>query len=115
LYLTRIQLIHAGNYTCHAQRNKDVVQTHVLTVHSKFHSISYCVSHVCLNISYKKLTDVDKVLYFVSKQYTVSCWTNVTLICVVVTQSALHLRGGTQIFPEFESSAQTRDSSGFCH
>jgi len=41
LYLTRIQLIHAGNYTCHAQRNKDVVQTHVLTVHSKCHSITY--------------------------------------------------------------------------
>lgn len=36
LYLTRIQLIHAGNYTCHAQRNKDVMQTHVLTVHSKW-------------------------------------------------------------------------------
>lgn len=35
LYLTRIQLIHAGNYTCHAQRNKDVIQTHVLTVHSE--------------------------------------------------------------------------------
>lgn len=35
LYLTRIQLQHAGNYTCHAQRNKDVVQTHVLTVHSE--------------------------------------------------------------------------------
>jgi hypothetical protein len=35
LYLTRIQLQHAGNYTCHAQRNKDVVQTHILTVHSK--------------------------------------------------------------------------------
>lgn len=35
LYLTRIQLQHAGNYSCHAQRNKDVVQTHVLTVHSK--------------------------------------------------------------------------------
>ncbi|XP_071439347.1 follistatin-related protein 5-like isoform X2 [Hetaerina americana] len=34
LYLTRIQLVHAGNYTCHAQRNKDVVQTHVLTVHT---------------------------------------------------------------------------------
>ncbi|KAI4470266.1 follistatin-related [Holotrichia oblita] len=34
LYLTRIQLQHAGNYTCHAQRNKDVVQTHILTVHS---------------------------------------------------------------------------------
>lgn len=36
LYLTRIQLQHAGNYTCHAQRNKDVVQTHILTVHSKY-------------------------------------------------------------------------------
>lgn len=34
LYLTRIQLQHAGNYTCHAQRNSDVVQTHVLTVHT---------------------------------------------------------------------------------
>ncbi|XP_059480798.1 follistatin-related protein 5-like isoform X2 [Neocloeon triangulifer] len=34
LYLTRIQLLHAGNYTCHAQRNRDVVQTHVLTVHT---------------------------------------------------------------------------------
>ncbi|EEB13958.1 conserved hypothetical protein [Pediculus humanus corporis] len=34
LYLTKIQLIHAGNYTCHAQRNKDVMQTHVLSVHT---------------------------------------------------------------------------------
>jgi hypothetical protein len=34
LYMTRIQLLHAGNYTCHAQRNRDVVQTHVLTVHT---------------------------------------------------------------------------------
>jgi len=34
LYLSRIQLQHAGNYTCHAQRNRDVVQTHVLTVHT---------------------------------------------------------------------------------
>ncbi|KAG8276434.1 Follistatin- protein 5 [Homalodisca vitripennis] len=34
LYLTRIQLVHAGNYTCHAQRNRDVTQTHVLTVHT---------------------------------------------------------------------------------
>ena len=34
LYLTRIQLLHAGNYTCHAQRNTDIMQTHVLTVHS---------------------------------------------------------------------------------
>ncbi|XP_012285083.1 follistatin-related protein 5, partial [Orussus abietinus] len=34
LYLTRVQLVHAGNYTCHALRNKDVVQTHVLTVHT---------------------------------------------------------------------------------
>lgn len=36
LYLTRVQLVHAGNYTCHALRNKDVVQTHILTVHSEF-------------------------------------------------------------------------------
>ncbi|XP_012252708.2 follistatin-related protein 5-like isoform X2 [Athalia rosae] len=34
LYLTRVQLVHAGNYTCHALRNKDVVQTHVLTVYT---------------------------------------------------------------------------------
>ncbi|XP_043287172.1 follistatin-related protein 5-like isoform X3 [Venturia canescens] len=34
LYLTRVQLVHAGNYTCHALRNKDVVQTHILTVHT---------------------------------------------------------------------------------
>ena len=36
LYINNVRLIHAGNYTCHAQRNKDVVQTHVLHVHSKF-------------------------------------------------------------------------------
>lgn len=35
LYINNVRLIHAGNYTCHAQRNKDVVQTHVLHVHSK--------------------------------------------------------------------------------
>lgn len=35
LYLTRIQLLHAGNYTCHAQRNKDIVQTHMLSVYSE--------------------------------------------------------------------------------
>ncbi|XP_049812888.1 follistatin-related protein 5-like [Schistocerca nitens] len=34
LFLPRVQLVHAGNYTCHAQRNEDVVQTHVLTVHT---------------------------------------------------------------------------------
>uniref|UniRef100_A0A8D8XK16 Follistatin-related protein 5 n=1 Tax=Cacopsylla melanoneura TaxID=428564 RepID=A0A8D8XK16_9HEMI len=34
LFLTKIQLMHAGNYTCHAQRNSDVTQTHVLTVHT---------------------------------------------------------------------------------
>ncbi|XP_026299924.1 follistatin-like 5 isoform X2 [Apis mellifera] len=34
LYLTKVQLIHAGNYTCHAVRNQDVVQTHVLTIHT---------------------------------------------------------------------------------
>lgn len=39
LYINNVRLIHAGNYTCHAQRNKDVVQTHVLHVHSM--SISY--------------------------------------------------------------------------
>lgn len=35
LYLTKIQLINGGNYSCHAQRNKDVMQTHILTVHSE--------------------------------------------------------------------------------
>ncbi|XP_023245992.1 follistatin-related protein 5-like isoform X2 [Copidosoma floridanum] len=34
LYLTRVQLVHAGNYTCRALNNKDVIQTHVLTVHT---------------------------------------------------------------------------------
>ncbi|XP_054711167.1 follistatin-related protein 5-like [Uloborus diversus] len=34
LYLTNVQLIHGGNYTCHAQHNRDVVQTHVLHVHT---------------------------------------------------------------------------------
>lgn len=36
LYLTNVQLEHAGNYTCHALSNQDVVQTHILTVYSKF-------------------------------------------------------------------------------
>ncbi|XP_076618582.1 follistatin-like 5 [Colletes latitarsis] len=34
LYLTKVQLMHAGNYTCHAIRNQDVVQTHVLTIYT---------------------------------------------------------------------------------
>ncbi|KZC10284.1 Follistatin-related protein 5, partial [Dufourea novaeangliae] len=34
LYLTKVQLMHAGNYTCNAIRNQDVVQTHVLTIHT---------------------------------------------------------------------------------
>jgi len=70
LYLTRIQLIHAGNYTCHAQRNKDVVQTHVLTVHSKCHPIAYCTSHICINLLYKQLTDVDNKYNVNSSQNT---------------------------------------------
>lgn len=41
LYLTKVQLQHAGNYTCSAQRNPHVVQTHVLTVHSKFQLFSH--------------------------------------------------------------------------
>jgi hypothetical protein len=61
LYLTRIQLIHAGNYTCHAQRNKDVVQTHVLTVHSKCYSVAY--SGPCLSIHTHTHTKcVDEIL-----------------------------------------------------
>lgn len=35
LFLNKIQLLHAGNYSCQAQRNDKVVQTHVLTVQSK--------------------------------------------------------------------------------
>lgn len=38
LYLTKIQLVHAGNYTCRALRNSEVTQTHVLTVHSMFNN-----------------------------------------------------------------------------
>ncbi|XP_076348907.1 follistatin-related protein 5-like isoform X2 [Tachypleus tridentatus] len=34
LYLTNVQLVHGGNYTCHAQRNRDVYQTHILHVHT---------------------------------------------------------------------------------
>ncbi|XP_076231703.1 follistatin-like 5 isoform X1 [Calliopsis andreniformis] len=34
LYLTKVQLMHAGNYTCNAVRNQDVVQTHILTIHT---------------------------------------------------------------------------------
>lgn len=49
LYLTRIQLIHAGNYTCHAQRNKDVMQTHVLTVHSRSNMFSRKLNKAIVN------------------------------------------------------------------
>lgn len=41
LYITNIQLKHAGNYTCHAQRNKDIVQTHIITVHSEFSLVKF--------------------------------------------------------------------------
>lgn len=41
LYLTKIQLVHAGNYTCRALRNSEVTQTHVLTVHSMFNNKQY--------------------------------------------------------------------------
>ncbi|XP_022249365.1 follistatin-related protein 5-like [Limulus polyphemus] len=34
LYLTNVQLVYGGNYTCYAQRNKDVFQTHILHVHT---------------------------------------------------------------------------------
>lgn len=36
LYLTNVQLVHAGNYSCHAQKNADIVQIHMLHVHSEF-------------------------------------------------------------------------------
>lgn len=32
LYLTNVQLVHSGNFTCHAQKNDEIVQTHVLHV-----------------------------------------------------------------------------------
>lgn len=41
LYLNKIQLLHAGNYSCHAQRNQEVVQTHVLSVQSECLSDMY--------------------------------------------------------------------------
>jgi len=41
LYLTKIQLVHAGNYTCRALRNSEVTQTHVLTVHSMYRYLMY--------------------------------------------------------------------------
>ncbi|XP_050531611.1 follistatin-related protein 5-like [Daktulosphaira vitifoliae] len=34
LYLTNVQLVHAGNYTCRSLRNSEVTQTHVLSVHT---------------------------------------------------------------------------------
>ncbi|XP_065567373.1 follistatin-related protein 5-like [Artemia franciscana] len=34
LYLMKLQLHHSGNYTCQAQRNHEVVQTHVVSVHT---------------------------------------------------------------------------------
>lgn len=55
LYLTDIQLINAGNYSCHAQRNKDVMQTHILSVHSEFSesidaTASYTYTHTLFRI-----------------------------------------------------------------
>lgn len=47
LYINNVRLIHAGNYTCHAQRNKDVVQTHVLHVHSKLFKVIYYTFNLC--------------------------------------------------------------------
>jgi hypothetical protein len=35
LYLNKIQLLHSGNYSCHAQRNQEVIQTHILSVQSE--------------------------------------------------------------------------------
>lgn len=53
LYLTKIQLHHAGNYTCHAQRNKDIIQTHVLIVHSKYrHSAHDLVNSFNIGLLY---------------------------------------------------------------
>ena len=33
--IQNIQLKHAGNYTCHATSDKNIIQTHILTVHSE--------------------------------------------------------------------------------
>ena len=35
LYLSHVELMHAGNYTCHAAENAEVQQTHVLSVQGK--------------------------------------------------------------------------------
>lgn len=56
LYLTKIQLIYGGKYQCHAQRNKDVVQTHILTVHSKY--LYYFRSHH-LNLPISKQGEIE--------------------------------------------------------
>lgn len=73
LYLTRIQLIHAGNYTCHAQRNKDVVQTHVLTVHSKSHFIAYFGAMTVHPFSYFYRNSVPNIYGPYSGVCSVSC------------------------------------------
>lgn len=50
LYLTKIQLVHAGNYTCRALRNSEVTQTHVLTVHSTYSAIQkFRITVYCIN------------------------------------------------------------------
>jgi len=41
--------------------------------------------------------------------------TSLTISSHTHTHTHTHIRGGTQIFPEFEFSAKTRHSSGFCH
>lgn len=63
LYLTKIQLINGGNYSCHAQRNKDVLQTHILTVHSKLNldvsventHLAACITSFYIHISYTNI------------------------------------------------------------
>ena len=35
LYLDHVSLLHAGNYSCHAEKNDQVRQTHVLSVHGE--------------------------------------------------------------------------------
>lgn len=58
LYLTNVQLEYAGNYTCHALRNQDVVQTHMLTIYSK------CFKKIYRGIRYRGWDKIDFLNYF---------------------------------------------------
>lgn len=69
LYLTKIQLVHAGNYTCRALRNSEVTQTHVLTVHSKFWNYIIIIEPGFQQYILKKLVDI----YMCSENHNKKC------------------------------------------